>query len=236
MTINQQKIQPASQKTALPQSIMKQLRDETQSSHKEIESVSCFKRLFSPDYSLEEYRNLLIGFYGYHEAIESILFEELPEFSVTTLQHRSKCSSIILDLQALGINKDDIIQLPLCDKLPQLNSFAQHMGAFYVLEGSTLGGQVISRRLLEHFGQQILQALNYYQCYGEQVGTEWRNFQVFLSQHFNNDDKQTRELINSANATFKALTEWMQHPPQVALETNQIEFQNMEKLEEKAIA
>ena len=39
-----------------------------------------------------------------------------------------------------------------------------------------LGGQVIRKRLVEHFGRPILAACAFYSPYGEQAGEQWRRF------------------------------------------------------------
>jgi heme oxygenase len=50
------------------------------------------------------------------------------------------------------------------------------LGAAYVLEGSTLGGQVIRRALQKHPVLSDQCQFHYYNCYGEHLRTRWLNF------------------------------------------------------------
>jgi heme oxygenase len=125
------------------------------------------------------------------------------------LGHKAKSELLIKDILLLGMDNAQIQHLPRCEKLPQLSSFAQQMGALYVLEGSVLGGRIISKRLKEQFGADIQDKLNFYGCYGENVGTEWKNFQNFMANQFDDKAEDMPEVVAAANATFLALQQWL---------------------------
>ena len=191
-------------------SIMASLRQQTRASHEHIERVPRLARLFMSDYRRDDYRDLLARLYGFYEAIESVLFTDLPVFAQPVLSHRRKSRLIAKDLEALNVKRAEIDRLPLCFKLPPLNNYAARMGVFYVLEGATLGGELIRRRLLERFGVEIAPALNFYGCYGEKAGSEWRAFRDFMTDHFDGCQQSIDDAVSSANITFDCLGDWLE--------------------------
>jgi heme oxygenase (biliverdin-IX-beta and delta-forming) len=194
--------------TEQPPRIMSLLKVETATAHRQLERTHSFVRLFSPDYAMQEYKQLLCLFYGFHAALEPLLFDNLAEPHQLVLSHKVKTGLLAKDLARFGESEIEIVKIRRCDELPQLSSFARQMGALYVLEGSVLGGRIISKRLKEHFGDAILDKLNYYTCYGENVGTEWKGFQSFMGSQFADDSEQISEVIAAANDTFTALYQW----------------------------
>ncbi|HEY9155092.1 MAG TPA: biliverdin-producing heme oxygenase, partial [Opitutaceae bacterium] len=97
------------------------------------------------------YLERLKCFYGYIEPWERRVRSILREFP-DVLAGREKTVWLREDLAALGVSSGDIDALPRCEELPDLTSAARALGSFYVWEGSTLGGQIISRHLREKLG------------------------------------------------------------------------------------
>jgi heme oxygenase len=54
------------------------------------------------------------------------------------------------------------------------------LGYLYVAEGSTLGGAVIARALAKNTNLASVTNYNFYGCYGENVGTMWKNFIIAM--------------------------------------------------------
>jgi heme oxygenase len=76
-----------------------------------------------------------------------------------------------------------------------------------VVEGSTLGGQVISRQL----AKANITLRSYFSGYGERTGPLWKAFCQLLSQEAT-PDSQT-EIVQSASLTFQKLNAWLNQPP-----------------------
>lgn len=185
--------------------IMTRLRFETRREHESIEKGQFMARLFSHDYTLAEYRDLLARLYGFYRAIEPMIFAS-NKFS-----DRQKTVLLVRDLEALGLNGTGIRNLPVTTSLPSLNSFSRRMGALYVLEGSTLGAQLISRQLLKNFRDTIAGAIHFYTCYGDRVGAMWHEFRQFMSNNFD-DSSSAQEVITSARNTFSSFQLWLETP------------------------
>ena len=179
------------------------------SKQKQLERTNSFVRLFDPSYALHEYKHLLCRFYGFFAAVEPLLFDNLTAEQSAVLGHKVKADLLAKDLSVLGMDEAELHNLPHCDELPALISFAQKMGVPYVLEGSTLGGRVISKHLKEHFGDTVLDKLNYYSCYGDNIGFEWKSFQAFMGSQFDDKADEIPAVIAAPNDTFLALHQWL---------------------------
>ncbi len=192
-------------------SVMSLLRTETDSVHRRLERTHCFVRLFESDYSFQEYQDLIVKFYGFFSALEPLIFGNLSQAHQAVLGDRKKTALLVKDLALMGLTEMQDVVIPQCKKLPQLTSFARKMGALYVLEGSTLGGRVISKRLKEHFGGIIFEKLNYYQCYGDDLMVNWKSFQEFMAKQFDGNEFEIQEAISAAIDTFNCLEHWLEH-------------------------
>ena len=186
-------------------SIMTRLRVETRGEHERIEKVQYISRLFSHDYTLAEYQNLLARLYGFYRAIEPMIYVG------SNFSDRQKTVLLVRDLETLGLTYTKIRNLPVSTSLPSLDSFNCRMGALYVLEGSTLGAQLISSQLLKHFRDTIAGAIHFYTCYGDRVGAKWHEFRQFLSRSCN-DASSAQEVIASARNTFCSFQHWLERP------------------------
>jgi len=98
-------------------------------------------------------------------------------------------------------------QLPLCSALPPLATVPQLLGAMYVLEGSTLGGQVLARQLAKAGSQQV----RYFTGYGALTGPRWKAFCQLLGEAAP-DAATEDEIVQSAIQTFQHLATWLAHP------------------------
>ena len=126
-------------------SILVQLKERTRHQHEQTEDGVDLMR---DDFSLDDYRGLLKRFYAfykpYEEKVQKVLGEDPIDFNHS---ERLNTPKIIKDLRALGMSESEISELEITDDLPKLDSKERIFGSLYVIEGSTLGGQVISRHL-----------------------------------------------------------------------------------------
>lgn len=91
-------------------------------------------------------------------------------------------------------------------------------GILYVLEGATLGGQVILRRLGTRVGISATYGGRFFASYGPDVGRMWRSYVEVLERFGATPKAQVIE--QSAVAAFQAFDEWLSqpkvHPPAMA--------------------
>ncbi|MGE8110438.1 biliverdin-producing heme oxygenase [Pseudomonas sp. NPDC086566] len=152
--------------TTTPSPLLLALREGTRDCHKTLEARLPF---FSPCFDITDYRRLLQAYYGFHAPLEQHLSEyQGPE--------RHKAATLTRDLLALGLSEADIGALPLCQALPTIHDEASALGVMYVLEGSTLGGQVLKRAMAERLGIGHDSGAAFLDVYGERTGSYWRSF------------------------------------------------------------
>ena len=80
------------------------------------------------------------------------------------------------------------------------------MGSLYVIEGSTLGGQLI-RRWLGEAPWQPAGGFAYFNAYGGDVSRMWRSFQERLLSFAS--IARVDEIVRAANMTFEGLHGWL---------------------------
>lgn len=165
-----------------------------------------------PGLTREHYRHHLEALYGFYVPLEalldSILTELLPELRAA---ERWKLPLLARDLRALGHDAASLVQLPRATSLPQLSGAPEALGCFYVMEGATLGGQLILRHLQRYFTGAPVGDFAFFRAYGEDVGPMWRAFGQAVtrasdeaaSEHFD------ARVIQGAKNTFDAFERWL---------------------------
>jgi len=148
--------------------------------------------------SLNDYIKLLQFFYSYFGALEDrinlyIGIPELPDY----LQRR-KSESLAEDIRSLGGELP--IKTAVTD-LPVIENHLQAFGALYVMEGSTLGGQIISQMITKQLGIHN-KGLLFFQSYGDNLTTMWNTFKLTLNRQADNET-DAEIIITAADATFR---------------------------------
>lgn len=181
------------------------LRTETAENHKTLESLMFVNEIMNNSLSIDQYKKLLTVNYIIHQKLENKLANMLDADIAAELEMNSrlKLSALEKDLNYWGI---DSLTLPGLDFelfIPQKNT-AEVLGALYVLEGATLGGNVIKRHILANPNFKAHEGgLNYYGVYGEELSTKWKKFVSVLNERVTETDYE--RCINSANQTFNNL-------------------------------
>ena len=151
----------------------------------------------------ERYRSLLTLMYGYYAAVERQLEffkDNLPDYN-----RRRKSEAILNDLQHLGFSTD---AMPVCNDVPVIDSVPSALGAMYVLEGSTLGGKIISRMLLRQV-PTLDGSINFFQGYSEETMDMWQKFKNHL--HTSVTEHNYNEAHKAAKETFIKFKNWLEY-------------------------
>jgi heme oxygenase len=186
----------------VPTSIVALLRSQTQDAHSALEGQL---GLLEQAASAEYYAHLLSRFLGFHLVWEKDL-KAFPALA-RELEMRSRLRHLRQDLRTLGVTDAEIGSVPLCSDAHGLTTDeGRALGSFYVLEGSTLGGQLITRHLSGAHGLPA-DGLSYFNPYGSRTGEMWRSFRRWLetqAQHHAASD-----IVAGARATFVVLQKWL---------------------------
>jgi heme oxygenase len=186
--------------------ILDRLRIATRPAHERLErSIDLLGR----DWSRPFYLALLQKFHGFYAAVEPQVLgrSEWRELGLP-VENRRKLGLLRRDLVSLGMSARSIDSLPLCDHAPAPSCFAQALGCAYVLEGSTLGGQVITRHLRRELGLEPGQSCAFFTSYGGDVGKMWHEFVGFLNSRPLSPGEESA-LLRSACETFASLDGWL---------------------------
>jgi heme oxygenase len=161
--------------------------------------------VFREGFDIGDYARLVECFFGFWAPVEERLSELAtlrdPDLGLKT---RFKCSLLTEDLLFLGRDPAIVRQ---CERLPQLDTFLQGLGCLYVLEGSTLGSQIISRRLKETLQLSGGSGASFFNAYNGSVGARWMEFKRFVSAAVRPEDADN--VVGAARQTFMCFYEWL---------------------------
>lgn len=181
--------------------IMMRLKTETRLCHEQLEQHPLSQSLMETPPRLEAISTLLQKFYTFYVPVEA----QLSQQSGFDFDTRRKAYLLAQDLRRLDIDPD---ALPLCPQVPMISSLGQALGCAYVLEGATLGGQIINRHLMKHLNTRFA----FYSSYGDEVGPMWKAFGAFVTQHATTPQIE-EEIVASASETFMLLERWLDKKP-----------------------
>jgi heme oxygenase (biliverdin-IX-beta and delta-forming) len=153
-----------------PAGPLPQLRAATRDHHARIDRLVDLRRMRDR----RHYADVLQVFDAFLAAWEPALAAALPARWHDWLRARSRRRFLAQDLRALGIGP-----ATFAASVPPLPTEAAAWGSLYVLEGSALGGQVITRSLAEA-GLHPHNGTAYFHGWGEATPAMWREFRAVL--------------------------------------------------------
>ena len=172
--------------------------------------VALEKRLpfFSEHLDAKAYRRLLQAYYGFYKPMEAALYDSdlIPEGFDTAL--RVKTPTLVSDLHALGLDNRAIEALPRCCTLATFDTPAACLGALYVLEGATLGGQVLRREMAKRLDVNAENGGAFLNVYGAETGRRWKDFLEYLG-HQALDTPARQHAVDAACSTFSCFEQWL---------------------------
>lgn len=184
--------------------VSEKLKTHTKQPHQELETLIIQKiKQFDTQVS---YVNFLKTFYGYIAAIEQKLSPVIQnEGIIDDYPERRKATYLLQDIRALAPASSS---LPLASDIPEIQSADQALGVMYVLEGSTLGGEHISRMISARLNLEPDKGLSYFNGYKENTYVMWDRFKNALNTYSNNESSEVA-VIEAANQTFIKFKNWI---------------------------
>lgn len=186
--------------------ILQRLRMETRPHHDRLDHHPLMVQLMSPALSRPLYETLLKKFLGFYQVLEPQLaaYDHWSSLGLD-LSERLKTPKLLQDLNRLHVNTRDLSPAPAPD---WIHDEASAMGTFYVMEGSTLGGQVITRHVAAHLHLSPDHGLAFFSSYGDAVGARWKETRDALVR-FAEKSSAENAMIESAKKTFSGLATWL---------------------------
>ncbi len=187
--------------------ILAKLKESTKEQHEALETVV---DVMNSTFTLDDYKALITKFYLFYSAIEPSLPTDELKVHGFDLESRRKLPSLERDLSALSIfQKPGAVTV----ETPVFDSVAKAFGAVYVLEGATLGGQVITRHLSSAIGVTPETGGSFFYSYGPNVGPMWKEFGAIITAYAEANG-QDDVIVQGANETFDSFRRFFEQASQ----------------------
>ncbi|EHQ28670.1 biliverdin-producing heme oxygenase [Mucilaginibacter paludis] len=183
--------------------LAEQLKHDTLESHQALEKILITK--IRAIRSTNDYINLLQLFYTYFGGLEKQMSTMLVSDILPDYHDRRKAASLAEDITALGATP---AELAATGSLPVLGSVPAALGALYVIEGSTLGGQVISRMIAGQLTLPEQLGLSFFTGYGAETQPMWQKFKNSING-LALTPEEALAMIDAARETFVKFKKWM---------------------------
>lgn len=187
------------------QELSAELRAQTSDLHREIERLLNLPDAIS---TRDDYQRWLAGFLGFYQPLEARLtsFPDWERLGIS-LASRLHVPCLVHDLAALG-RAPDAPPVAMAERLPELPTIAHALGALYVIEGATLGGQIILRAIEARPGVSIGLAKRFFGGRGRDTGLMWIEFRQRLDGFGRDHPVRRNDVIAGARHTFQSLLTW----------------------------
>jgi heme oxygenase len=182
-------------------SIHERLRRATAEQHRRLDQG--LRYVLSDRLSPHRYVKLLAAFFGFYLPLEESLAQweaASPPLGLSTIRRSALLQQ---DLRALGSTCEHV---PICSDVPTFGRVGEIAGAIYVVEGATLGGQVIARGMMQRLGLGRENGAAFFAGDGPLTAVRWREVLAWLE---NRDPGEGVHLIDGACRTFGALSQWL---------------------------
>lgn len=184
----------------------RRLKLATSYEHEEMERNTLSTRLMSESVDIATYIIYLRKLLGFVEPFERLAdgffndWEEKPS--------RMKQYLIRQDLAGLGENSTNVDTIDMEKFRRIFDNEHKLLGAFYMIEGSSLGGVLINRHIEAKLGSEVGDNNRYFSAYEGETGKKWKSFQEYLNLKAGSEREQV-EIIEGARAAFVLLNQWM---------------------------
>ena len=183
--------------------ITTRLRAETRVAHERLETEL---GLVAGAMTAARYRDVLARFHGFYAVLEPRLDSRHRASGLIDWPDRRKLPALLTDLHALGLGDEQVAALPSCPSVPRVDGAAQGLGSLYVVEGATLGGQLLVRELSPVVPSG---ALAFFASYGAEVGRRWHQWRRVADDWVGDDPARGDAVVAQALDTFEALRDWL---------------------------
>ena len=180
-----------------PSSAHQYLQQTTRVTHERLEHQLCFSK---ENASLEELTHYLRTMKPWLDAADTLVWDRRLPSVLCAPERVQKSQWIQHDLHRLGV-----VDFVKFDFEPfEVRSEEQLLGLGYVLEGSTLGGRVLSRR----FGASLGGPFRYFEGYGAATSSMWTSFVSWLESSLSTQAAR-EEAGRGAVYAFEHLMRWL---------------------------
>jgi len=183
----------------MPWMLQEKLKQYTAPMHDALEQAMYVKEIMQRTLDRSQYQKLVYINYAIHYQYEQAIFDAIDSDSAQQLDlnSRSKLGALAADLIGEVRHTEN-----LSKGFPEIPTSAFALGAMYVLEGATLGGNVIVKQLKLNPNFDSDQSFAYYGCYGQNLIPNWQKFLAVLNAL---PEDQHRQALEGAAFLFDAI-------------------------------
>ncbi len=183
--------------------LSEKLKKETLANHQQLEKmlVGNMKSIRST----QDYVDLLQLFYTYFGALETLIDQHIDAHELPDHAARRKSAALAQDITDLG---GEPLPKATAADLPPISNALQAFAAMYVIEGSTLGGKIISKMMAQQLNITNSKGLSFFNGYGDDTDAMWLTFKQRLDAKPQNE-QQEAEMIHTADRTFAMFHAWI---------------------------
>lgn len=186
--------------------LMDRLRLDTAAVHAATEVLPLMAALLAPTVTRADYRRYLAAVHAVYAAVEPVLYAALPRDTLARLPVRPKLAALQQDLVCAGGGLA-AAALPARGWPTRarvlIDNPAAALGGLYVLEGATLGGRVIARRLQDRLGDGLPLGFLLFQT--QDPAPAWRRFGEALRRAAAALGASEDAVVGGARAVFEAM-------------------------------
>ena len=176
--------------------LSEKLKEQTRREHQmlEVKMIKQIKLITD----INKYSEFLLLFYRFMNPLETQIDKQLDPGFLSDYKLRRKSVLLVQDLSRLQSSAEIFSY----DRVIFITNNLEAIGALYVMEGSTLGGQIISKMINHQLGLEKIIPLDFFNGYKNDTILMWQNFKIAMDQLKLNESEENI-IIRSANNTFK---------------------------------
>lgn len=184
--------------------MIERIRSATRPLHEQIEKTIDIPRWLS---SRQAYAELLRATAAFYLPLEDELTQLPWSEAGYAFTAGRKSPDLIRDLNAL--EKPVPTRSEQCADLPRADTLAGGFGCLYVIEGASLGGQIISRLLRRDLNITPETGGAFYHGAGDRTAVRWRGFIEQMSSYCGSDEVRIAAATTRAVDCFRCFERWM---------------------------
>lgn len=176
--------------------LSEKLKEQTRREHQmlEVKMIKQIKLITD----INKYSEFLLLFYRFMNPLETQIDKQLDPGFLSDYKLRRKSVLLVQDLSRLQSSAEIFCY----DEVIFITNNLEAIGALYVMEGSTLGGQIISKMINHQLGLEKIIPLDFFNGYKNDTILMWQNFKIAMDQ-LKLNEREENIIIRSANNTFK---------------------------------
>jgi len=180
--------------------VRERLRQATHHYHLRLNHHPSLVGLVQPDLSLAHYRKLLLAYLNLYSCLEERISQFITRSSYA-FDYASRRKLQWLEQDIAFFQDDPHASRPEI-LLPDIDHIGQLIGVLYTIEGSTLGGQLISRSLASSHGLTRDEGARFFNGYGDETCAMWDDY-IRYAETIAEDDEQCIMAERAACQTFQ---------------------------------